>query len=154
MGKVNVFEVLGDPPPWSVVSVDKFVVSVLRRLERDGVQLPEQFRFSLCPWGERNAIGGTPSVVKDGADPRCRVVHFTGCSKPYLVAVFTGDDAARRQELAMHHLPWSEHYQVELRDGIARLGYLDCMEEVEEPEDEPAVRTLYELARSGELAEL
>ena len=147
-------EVRGDPPPWSVALVDKFVGSVLGRMDREGARLPQSFRISMCPWGERNAVGGTPAAVKEHSDPRFRIVHFTGCSRPYLVAVFAGDDARARQQVAMAHLPWSEHYEAEIRDGTVILSFVDSTEEVDEPEDEPAARTLYELARNGELAEL
>lgn len=149
------FEVLGTPPPWTVTTVDKFIVSALGRVAKEGGTLPPGFRLSLCPWGERNAIGGTPFELRAVSDPRFRIVHFTGCSRPYLVAVFLGEGAGTQQQVAMRHLPWSEHYEVELLDGHARLRFLADTEDPGEAAAAPAgPRTLMDLFQAGQLAQL
>jgi len=147
-------ELTGTPPPWSVTSVDRFVASALERAEREGGELPVRFRLTMCPWGERNAAARLGSEWHDVMDPRYRLVHFTGCGRPYLVAILTGDDAARRQRKAMRYLPWSEHYAAS-RDGeMLRLEFIG---ETEEPEVDTAdafdgsARTLIELFESGEI---
>jgi len=147
------YEVSGSPPPWSVTGVDKFMVSVIERAEREGGDLPESFFVSLCPWGERNAVGRGAVELRDVMDPRFRLVHFTGCGRPYLVVVLTGDDAAKRQQIAMKYLPWSEHYRARLRGGVIELVFVA---EVEEPEidssDQWGERRLVQLFQSGELS--
>lgn len=152
MHQLRGYEVSGSPPPWSVTGVDKFIVSVIQRAERQGGVLPEEFFMSLCPWGERNAVGGGTVELRDVMDPRFRLVHFTGCGRPYLVVILTGDDAVKRQQIAMRHLPWSEHYQARLHEGVIQLAFVA---EVEEPEiessDTPGERTLVKLFQAGEL---
>jgi hypothetical protein len=143
-------QVEGQPPPWSVTGVDKFLVGALQRVQREGAALPPRFYMSLCPWGERNALGGTPAPVQEILDPRLRLVHFTGCGRPYLVALFIGDDAAARQQTAMQHLPWSEHLAVTRRDEQVRARYLGCTEEVD-ADQKVDPRTLRELLIQGEL---
>lgn len=150
MGSVTAFHVDGSPPPWTVTGVNKFITGALDRVERQGGRLPEHFRLSICPWGERNALGGTPDEVREIIDPRLRLVHFTGCGRPYLVAVFTGADAAGQQDIAIKHLPWSEHFTVDLDRGRANLRFLDCTEDLW-GDDEPDPRTLRELLHQGEL---
>jgi hypothetical protein len=155
MSELMRFAVLGSPPPWSVTAVDKFVVSSLQRAQREGGALPQQFRMTMCPWGERNAMGETRGVVQAVIDPRLRIVHFTGCSRPYLVVLFVGKEAARYQEVMMRCLPWSEHYDVELDgQGTISLRFVGC---TEEPEEENAgkqqTRNLQELFRSGALTD-
>ncbi len=150
MGSIHTYQIAGDPPPWSVTGVDKFIVGALDRVERQGGVLPADFRLSICPWGERNAIGGTPEEVNDITDPRMRLVHFTGCGRPYLVALFSGDEAERQQRIAMQHLPWSEHLSVELSEQTARLHYLDSTEDLW-GDEEADPRSLLELFQQGEL---
>lgn len=150
MTVISTINVQGDPPPWSVVDVDKFVVGALKRVEDSGGDLPPRFRMSCCPWGERNALGGTPQPVQEVMDPRLRLVHFTGCGRPYLVALFIGDDAARRQDTAREHLPWSEHFDVSIQGDVAALRYLDCTEDLW-GDEEPDTRSLRELLQQGQL---
>ncbi len=155
MHALSRLEITGSPPPWSVTSVDKFVVTALQRAQREGGALPDDFYLTLCPWGERNAIGGTPVQVQEVTDPRFRIVHFTGCSRPYLVAILIGEDAAEQQQVAIKHLPWSEHYGVEMRNGTVRLRFIAYTEDPEEESEERAgARTLQDLFRTGEHAEL
>jgi hypothetical protein len=150
MANISGFQVQGDPPPWSVVDVNNFIVGALARVEDGGGALPRRFRMSCCPWGERNAVGGTPLPVQEVTDPRLRLVHFTGCGRPYLVALFIGDDAARRQDAARGHLPWSEHFDVSLDGDVAALQYLDYTEDLW-GDEEPDTRSLRELLQQGEL---
>ena len=151
MSEINSFQITGKPPPWSVAGVKNFVTGALRRLESVGGNLPEHFRMSCCPWGERNAIGGTPAPLREVMDPRLRLVHFTGCGRPYLVAVFTGDDAAESQDKAREHLPWSEHFEVRVDGDRALLHFLDSTEDLW-GDEEPDFRQLRELFHQGELA--
>jgi len=147
---VERYMVEGTPPPWSVTKVNNFVVGALARMRHEGGDLPEHFLLSFCPWGERNAIGGTPEQLREVMDPRFRLVHFTGCSRPYWVILFIGEAAAARQQLAMRHLPWSEHFTVVCRDSGAILEYLGCTEEVSvDYESDP--HTLRELLSQGRL---
>jgi hypothetical protein len=149
------FAVAGNPPPWTVTTVDKFIVGALNRVAALGGELPPRFQLSLCPWGERNALGGTPAPVQEIMDPRLRLVHFTGCGRPYLVLVLTGEDAPARQRIAMRHLPWSEHFAVGHDRGQAALTYLDATEDLwdEDASGPGRRRTLQDLLRQGELAD-
>lgn len=153
MHQVKEFEVNGSPPPWTVTGVDKFIVSVIERAEREGGDLPGEFYLSLCPWGERNAVGGGAAELRDVMDPRFRLVHFTGCGRPYLLVFFIGDDARQRQRVAVRHLPWSEHYRASISDGVIHLEFI---EQAEQPQEGGAEvmgeRTLRALLRAGELA--
>ena len=144
------YRIDGAPPPWSITNVHNFLVGALGRLQRDG-ELPERFFLSLCPWGERNALGGTPAQVQEVMDPRFRLVHFTACGRPYLVVLFMGKDAVSRQRVAMEHLPWSEHFAVVCQDDQAVLNYLGCTEDiwVDHVADS---RSLRELLDQGTLA--
>lgn len=147
---IDQYQIKGTPPPWSVTSVNNFVIGILNRALREKGDPPEQFWLSVCPWGERNALGGTPIQLQEVMDPRFRLVHFTGCGRPYLVILFIGEDAESRQQAAMPHLPWSEHFLVTCRDGLATLKYLSYTENVE-VEQEPKARTLWELLHHGDL---
>lgn len=153
MSELTRFDILGSPPPWSVTAVDKFIVSSLQRAQREGGALPQLFRLSMCPWGERNAIGEGREQVQAVINPRFRIVHFTGCSRPYLVVLFLGEDAARDQEVLMRCMPWSEHYEVELDGkGTIFLHFVGCTEDPEEDDaGEQETRNLQELFRSGAL---
>lgn len=155
MSQFTRFDILGSPPPWSVTAVDKFVVSSLQRAQREGGALPQQFHMSMCPWGERNAMGEAWSTAQTVIDPRFRIVHFTGCSRPYLVVLFVGEDAPQHQQVIMRYTPWSEHYEVELDvNGTILLRYLGCTEEPEEEyTGEQQSRHLHELFRSGALSD-
>ncbi len=153
MHQVASYKVNGAPPPWSVTGVDKFVVGVIERAEREGGALPDSFFLSLCPWGERNVVDSGADELRDVMDPRFRLVHFTGCGRPYLVVVLTGEDAAKRQQIAMKYLPWSEHYRVCISGSVIELEFVA---EVEEPEvdsgEQVGERRLVQLFESGELA--
>ena len=147
-------ELTGTLPPWSVTSIEGFVASALERAEREGGELPEQFHLTVCPWGERNAAVRQGSGWKDVMDPRYRLVHFTGCGRPYLVAILTGEDAASRQHQAMRYLPWSEHYRASRQGELLRLQLVAGVEEPEvDVQDafEDRGRTLVELFESGEI---
>ena len=153
MGSPASFQVDGSPPPWTVTRIDKFVVSALKQAERIGGELPDHFHLTFCPWGERNAIGGTPLAISEGADPRFRLVHFTGCGRPFLTALFIGEDAAARQQRVIRYLPWAEHYAVHIRDEVAAMRFVAATETPEAGVDDSArMRTLRELLHTGELA--
>ena len=100
-------------------------------------------------------MGDALAPVQAVIDPRLRIVHFTGCSRPYLVVLFVGKEAARDQQVIMRHLPWSEHYDVEVDgEGTVLLRFLGCTEEPEEENaGEQPTRNLHELFRSGALAD-
>lgn len=155
MLELTAFDIQGSPPPWSVTAVDKFVVSSLQRAQREGGALPQRFRMSMCPWGEHNAMGKARAPVQAVIDPRLRIVHFTGCSRPYLVVLFVGEDADRDQNVMMQRLPWSEHYEVRIDGkGSISLRFLGCTEEPEEENvTEQRARNLQELFHSGALAD-
>jgi len=154
MIQTDAIELAGTPPPWSVTSVDRFVASALARAEREGGELPARFHLTMCPWGERNAAARQGGEWHDVMDPRYRLVHFTGCGRPYLVAILTGVDAAQRQQQAMRYLPWSEHYSASREGDSLQLQFVSG---IEEPEIEAHDafrghgRTLVELFKSGEI---
>ncbi|MCB1875204.1 MAG: hypothetical protein KDH88_04440 [Chromatiales bacterium] len=146
MSKPSAFEIVGTPPPWSVTLVDKFVVGALERVVDQGGELPERFRISFFPWGEHNAMGGTPEEVREVMDPRLRLVHFTGCGRPYLVVIFIGEKAENDQAVARCQLPWSEHFLGMREGGKLTLEFLGETEELETAtEPEVAARTLRSL---------
>ncbi len=150
MPAVESFSIVGDTPPWTVTAVDTFITGALGRVERGG-GITERFQMSICPWGERNALGGTPSEVQEVMDPRLRLVHFTGCGRPYLVALFIGADAAKRQAIAMAHLPWCEHFACECQAGHLTATFLQAVEDLWGDAEDPDPRTLRELLHLGEL---
>jgi len=127
---VERYRVEGAPPPWGVTGIKNFVIGALSRAWGEG-DWPGHFLLSLCPWGERNALGGTPTPLQEVMDPRLRLVHFTGCGRPYWVILFIGEDAAARQRIAMQYLPWSEHFAVTCHDGEAVLEFLGCTEDID-----------------------
>lgn len=146
MPALSRFEIIGTPPPWSVTLVDKFVTGALGRIVDQGGRLPTEFRISFFPWGEHNAMGGTPEAVREIMDPRLRLVHFTGCGRPYLVVVFIGDKAAGDQEIARCQLPWSEHYRAQDGGDQLTLEFIGETEELENAvEPDVAARTLRSL---------
>jgi hypothetical protein len=152
MASIASFRVTGDLPPWTVTSVSKFVVGALARVEGATGPLPARFFLSVCPWGERNAMGGTPPQVLEVVDPRMRLVHFTGCGRPYLIVLFTGANAAERQQRAIETLPWSEHFEVANEQGAAALTLIACTEDVANGVDDwSPQRTLQGLLETGEL---
>lgn len=145
----------GSPPPWGITSVSGFVQSALSRAHREGSDLPDEFHVTFCPWGERNTAFHNLSEIADVFEPRYRLVHFTSCGRPYLIAILTGADAAQRQRKAMRHLPWSEHYRGRLEgDGVT----LDFIGEVQDIDVDPPAsleeRSLRRLFESGELQDL
>lgn len=152
MGAIEGIDITGTPPPWGVTAIGGFVRSALGRVEREGGALPEEFCVSFCPWGERNAACGSMAAIADVFEPRFRLVHFTSCGRPYLVAVLTGPDAAERQGRALDHLPWSEHYHAS-RNGD-RLALRLVAEREDLGVDPPASlgeRTLRRLFEAGDL---
>jgi hypothetical protein len=151
-------EIVGLPPhveAWSVARIPGFVLAVLKRWHRNRVELPRGFSVLMCPQVEVNAAGGLPPRVVELTDPKLRCRHFTGCHKPYLVAIFTGDDAEARRAEAQALLSWSEGYQAEITSDIVRLTFTECTEE--SPHDRsnvPPPRTVQDLLASGELVSI
>ena len=82
-----------------------------------------------CPLVEVNAVGGLPPRVRELTDSRVRILHFTGCHKPYLVILLIGEDAEVRRGEIQQLLSWSEGYQVEIINGMARLRFIEAVEE-------------------------
>lgn len=146
---------LGTPPPWSVVNVHGFVSTALQRLQRDGQELPECFRLSIYPWGEHNAAGGIPEAVREVTDVRSRLVHFTNCGRPYMVILFTGEQAANHQQIARSLLPWSEHLIVTRHGLELSLEYLEGVECIADADSPYVIAqcSLQSLAAQGKLAD-
>jgi hypothetical protein len=122
----------GLPPhvgSWSVVGLRGFMIKVLNRWQRNYGRLPSQFMLVACPQVEINAVGGLPSRVRELTDSRVRILHFTGCHKPYLVILLLGDDAEARRCEIQKLLSWSEGYQVEFKDGMTQLRFIEAVEE-------------------------
>ena len=128
-------EITGLPPhvgSWSAVSLPGFIIKVLDRWQRDFGRLPSHFALVVCPQVEVNAIGGLPSRVRELTDSRVRILHFTGCHKPYLIILLLGDDAEVRRAEIQKQLAWSEGYQVNFQEGLARLRFVEAVEENDE----------------------
>lgn len=154
-GAVNDIAVTGSPPPWSVTSLDGFLMSAFSRARRAGQELPDEFFVSFCPWGERNAAVHALSAVADVFEPRYRLVHFTSCGRPFLIAIMTGNDARERQQKVMRHLPWSEHYSASLDGDHLTLTFIGDVQDADGALDEVlGERSLKQLFESGELKDL
>jgi hypothetical protein len=130
-------EITGLPPyigSWSAVRLPGFIIKVLNRWQRNYGSLPSQFMLVACPQVEVNAVGGLPARVRELTDSRVRLLHFTGCHKPYLIILLFGDDAEARRAEIQSWLAWSEGYQVQVRDGLIHLRFIDAIEEIDEVE--------------------
>ncbi len=128
-------EITGLPPyvgSWSAVGLPGFIIKVLSRWQRNFGLLPSQFVLVACPLVEIYAIGGLPSRVRELTDSRVRILHFTGCHKPYLVILLLGDNAEVRRKDIQKLLSWSEGYQVELKDGTTHLRFIEAIEETDD----------------------
>ena len=152
MKSIDRIRLEGSPPPWGITAIGGFVESVLSRAERGGGELPREFHASFCHWGERNAAFHGLANIADIFEPLYRLVHFTSCGKPFLVAFFTGPDASERQQKVMQHLPWSEHYQCRKEQDHLVLTFLAESQDVDNatagPLGERSLRSLFE---SGEI---
>ncbi len=154
MNTITRVEIKGSPPPWGVTSISGFVGSALSRTEREGRKLPEEFFISFCPWGERNAAFHSASGMTDVFEPQFRLVHFTSCGRPYLIAILTGKDARTRQRKAMQYLPWSEHYHGRIEGDCVSLTSLGDVEDIDvEPPESISARSLRKLFESGEITD-
>ncbi len=128
-------QIEGMPPyvkSWSAASIPGFILSVLERWRRNGGELPIRFVMVVCPQVEINAMGGLPRQVKELTNPRLRFLHFTGCSKPYLVLVYSGDGADEWRAQVQRFLSWSEGYQAKLVAGMAHLKFIEAVEELDD----------------------
>lgn len=129
-------EIEGIPPyveSWSAAGIPGFIPAVLNRWRENVGNLPTRFVMVLCPQVEIDARGGLPDRVRELTNPRLRFLHFTGCHKPYVVFLYSGDDAEEWRTEVQRLLSWSEGYQAELMAGITRLKFIDA---VEEPDDD------------------
>ncbi|MGD2075421.1 MAG: hypothetical protein PVG38_10945 [Gammaproteobacteria bacterium] len=127
-------EIAGLPPyigSWSVAGIPNFVIAVLNRWQRNYGRLPSRFVLVACPQVEVQAAGGLPARVRELTDSRVRILHFTGCHKPYLVFILLGDDAETRRDEIQKLLSWSEGYRVDLGDGKARLQFVEAVEHID-----------------------
>lgn len=125
-------EITGVPPYvgcWSAVGLPGFIMKVLNRWQRNYGSLPSSFMLVACPHVEVNAIGGLPSRVRELTDSRVRLLHFTGCHKPYLIILLLGDDAEACRAEIQKKLSWSESYEVEFKDRMTQLRFIEAIEE-------------------------
>lgn len=125
-------EIEGIPPyveSWSAASIPGFIPAVLGRWRHNCGALPPRFVMVVCPQVEINARGGLPDRVRELTNPRLRFLHFTGCHKPYVVLLYTGDDAEEWRVEVQRLLSWSEGYQAELTAGMTRLKFIEAIEE-------------------------
>ena len=151
-GEIEVLEVPAHVAAWSVARIPGFVLAFLGSWRRAHGDLPSEFSLILCPQAEINAMGGLPSEVHALTDPRLRCRHFTGCHRPYLVILFTGDDAESRRTAAQAVLPWSEGYRVSLGQDRVRLHFAEATEGLDAALEGGATdRNLRTLLESGEL---
>lgn len=125
-----------DVPPyirsWSAVGLPGFIIKVLERWQRNYGRLPSRFRLVACPQVEVNAVGGLPARVRELTDSRVRLLHFTGCHKPYLIILLFGNDAEARRAEIQRWLAWSEGYQADLKDGMIHLQFIEAIEEIDD----------------------
>jgi len=117
---------------WSAAGIPGFVLAVLDRWRRNSGRLPTRFVMVLCPQTEINAAGGLPARVRELTDPRLRFQHFTGCHRPYVILLHAAENAEEWRREVQGRLAWSESYQVECRDGVLRLRFVDAVEERDE----------------------
>jgi hypothetical protein len=128
-------EIRGVPPyvaAWSAVGLPGFTLKVLERWQRNFGSLPAEFTLVACPQVEINAIGGLPSRVRELTDSRVRILHFTGCHKPYQVILLIGEEADARRAEIQSLLAWSEGYQVVMAAGTVQLNFIEAIEETAE----------------------
>ncbi len=127
-----------DVPPyirsWSAVGLPGFIIKALERWQRNYGNLPSQFRLVACPQVEVYAVGGLPARVRELTDSRVRLLHFTGCHKPYLIILLLDDDAEVRRAEIQPWLAWSESYQVDIRDEVIHLQFIEAIEEIDTTE--------------------
>lgn len=155
MHAINRVRLEGEAPPWGITAINGFVESALARTERETSDLPDEFFVSFCPWGERNIAYQNLRELADVFEPRFRIVHFTSCGRPFLIAILTGADAEARQRKAMQHLPWSEHYHGRLDGDSVTLTFIDEVQDIDvEPPEALGERSLRSLFESGEIHEL
>lgn len=127
-------EISGIPPhveSWSAVNIPGFILAVLDRWRQNGGSVPERFVMVVCPQVEVDAMGGLPDRVRELTNARQRFLHFTGCHKPYVVLFYAGNDAEAWRMEVQRLLSWSEGYQARLTAEIARLEFIDAVEECE-----------------------
>ena len=135
-------EIIDVPPyirSWSAVGLPGFIIKALERWQRNYGDLPPQFRLVACPQVEVNAVGGLPDRVRELTDSRVRLLHFTGCHKPYLILLLFGDDAETCRAEIQQWLAWSEGYQAVIIDGVIRLRFIDAIEEIDTIESDDNV---------------
>ena len=141
---------------WIVAKIPRFVYSVLQRWQRNQAEFPKSFYLLLCPLVEVNGLGGLPPSVKVLTDARLTCRHFTGCHRPYMVALFHGEQADPLCQQTLDQLPWSEAYQVEIEAEEIRLHFFGATEEIDNelPEPKHPKRTVQELLKNGDLFEI
>lgn len=128
-------EIEGIPPyveSWSAATIPGFIPAVLDRWQNNYGELPTRFVVVVCPQVEIDATGGLPNRVRELTNARLRFLHFTGCHKPYLVLLYTGDDAEEWRAEVQQFLSWSEGYQALLVAGRTRLKFIEAIEERDE----------------------
>lgn len=134
-------EIEGVPPyvaSWSAASIAGFIPAVLERWQRSAGELPNRFVMVVCPQVEINARGGLPDRVRELTSPRQRYLHFTGCSKPYVVLLYSGDDPEAWRAEVQPLLAWSEGYQAELTPEVTRLKFIEAIEEFDDDQEQTA----------------
>lgn len=114
---------------WSVAKIPGFIFGALNRWQRNYGDLPRHFTLLACPRVEINALGGLPSRVIELTNPRLRIQHFTGCNKPYLIILISGEEVELQREEIQEMLPWSETYHVDLLAEMIRLQFIDANED-------------------------
>ena len=128
-------EIEGVPPyveSWSAAGIPGFIPAVLNRWRHSTGVLPSRFVMVLCPRVEIDAKGGLPDRVRELSNPRQRFLHFTGCHKPYVVLLYSGEDAEAWRAEVQQLLAWSEGYKVELTPEVTLLKFIDAIEECDD----------------------
>jgi hypothetical protein len=152
---VNVVDLPPYVESWSVAKIPGFITGVLNRWQREYGELPHEFVIVMCPKVEINAKGGLPPRIYELTDPQLRCRHFTGCHRPYLVIIFTDEDAEKHRAEVQTLLSWSESYRVELADDRVHLRFAEAVEDLDnEPVSTKPTRKLRELLQTGDLVSI
>lgn len=139
---------------WAAALVPNLVSTALGRWEREYEKLPESFYMLICPQVEINARGGLPADIHEYIDPKLTCRQFTGCLKPYFIALFMHQSAEDRCLKTQQLLAWSEAYKVKIKDGDVILNFVACTEELDDEIDtefSENKKIFQELISTGEL---
>ena len=154
LNKTNVHGIPVYVESWAAALVSNLVSTALMRWEREYEKLPESFYMLICPQVEINARGGLPADIHEYIDAKLTCRQFTGCHKPYFIALFVDKSAEESCLKTQQLLAWSEAYKVNIKEGDVILHFVGCTEELDdeiESEFSEKKKKFQELISTGEL---